>query len=508
MNADHAAAAGAIRNVVILGGGTAGWMTAAALSHRLAGRGIAVTLIESDAIGIVGVGEATLPHIRFFNRAIGIDERELMANTFATFKLGIQFVGWGRAGESYIHPFGDFGEPVGDAGFHHAWTRARLGGDTTPLSAYSYPVRAAAADRFTLPDADPASILSTFGYAYQFDAARYAAYLSRLSQQRGVTRIEGRVVDCTHDGDNGDITAVTMDAGRVIAGDLFVDCSGFRGRLIEQALGTGYDDWRHWLPCDSAFAVPCETVDPVGPYTRATARAAGWQWRIPLQHRTGNGHVFCSGAIADDAAVATLMDNLEGRALADPRRLSFVTGRRRRLWNRNVVAIGLSGGFLEPLESTSIYLIQLGITTLVELFPDRAHMAADAAEYNRIMALEFERVRDFLVLHYVANQRDGDFWRQMRHMPWPDSLTEKVAAFVARGLLPDYDIGAFHPPSWLAVLVGQNILPTGYDPRVGRLSDADLATRLAAMRQRVADGVRATGDHTTFVREYCPMVTA
>ncbi len=495
----------AIRRVVILGGGTAGWMAAAALSHRLAGRGIAIELVESDAIGTVGVGEATLPHIRFFNRAIGIDERELMARTAATFKLGIQFVGWGRPGESYIHPFGDYGEPIAGAGFHHAWARARAAGDDTPLSAYSYPVLAAEANRFALPDADPAAVRSTFGYAFQFDASLYAAYLSQLSQARGVTRTEGRVVDVTLDAQTGDVAALTLADGRVVAGDLFVDCSGFRGRLIEQALSTGYDDWSRWLPCDSAFAVPCTTVDPIGPYTRATARDAGWQWRIPLQHRTGNGHVFCSAFTTDQAAVDTLMANLEGPALADPRRLSFTTGRRRRLWHRNVVAVGLSGGFLEPLESTSIYLIQLGITSLVELFPTRTTMRADAEEYNRIMALEFERIRDFLLLHYVANQRDGNFWRHMRDLTWPDTLSEKIEAFTARGLLPHYDVGVFHPPSWLAVLVGQNILPGGHDPRVDRVPIADLTRDLAAMRVRIAAAAQDTGDHVAFLRDYCPM---
>lgn len=493
--------AGPIRKIVILGGGTAGWMTAAALSHRLAGSAASIELVESDEIGIVGVGEATLPHIRAFNTAMGIDEQTLIDQTQATFKLGIQFVDWGRPGDSYIHPFGTYGEPIEGIDFHHVWAARRAMGDAADISDYSYPVRAAEANRFQRPVSDPGSMLSTFSYAFQFDASLYAAFLRRVSCGRGVVRTEGKVVDHVLNGATGDVDAIVLSDGRRISGDLFVDCSGFRGRLINQALETTFEDWSHWLPCDSAFAVPCQTTAPVGPYTRATARAAGWQWRIPLQHRTGNGHVFCSAHISDEDAVATLMSNLEGPALAEPRRLSFKTGRRHKLWNRNVVAIGLSGGFLEPLESTSIYLIQLGITTLLDLFPEKVGMAADAEEYNRIMALEFDRIRDFLVLHYVANQRDEPFWREMRTMAWPDSLSAKVEAFKSRGLLPDYDIGVFLPPSWLAVLVGQNIVPNGWDPRVDRLEPHVLSAKLAALRDDVRSTVDRTPDHMTFIRD-------
>ena len=315
-----------------------------------------------------------------------------------------------------------------------------------------------------------------------------------------MVRTEGKVVEHHLDAETGHVAALTLEGGRRIEGDLFVDCSGFRGRLIAQALDTGFEDWSHWLPCDSAFAVPCQTAAPVGPYTRATARQAGWQWRIPLQHRTGNGLVFPSAYLSDEAAQRTLMSNLEGPALAEPRRLSFRTGRRSRLWDRNVVAIGLSGGFLEPLESTSIYLIQLGITTLLDLFPDQAGMTDDAREYNAIMALEFDRIRDFLVLHYVANQRDEPFWREMREMAWPDSLSAKVGAFVSRGLLPDYDVGVFHPPSWLAVLIGQNIVPQGWDPRVDRLDAGRLSAKLGGLRDAVRDAVDGTPDHMSFIR--------
>ncbi len=491
-----------IATIAIIGGGTAGWMTAAALAHKLSGTGAHITLVESAEIGTVGVGEATLPHIRFFNQTLGIDEPTLMVRTSATFKLGIEFVGWGKPDERYIHPFGDYGEAIGPAPFHHYWTRLRQSGHAAPLDDYSYPVRAAEANRFMLPDPDPSAIGSTFSYAFQFDASQYAAFLSEFAQSRGVERVEGKIVSAARDGENGYITSVTLENGTQITAELFVDCSGFRGLLIEQELEAGYDDWNHYLPCNRAVAVPCEARDPIGPYTRATARAAGWQWRIPLQHRIGNGMVYCDRYISDDKAAATLLDNLEGKPLADPKRLFFKTGKRRKLWDKNVVAIGLSGGFLEPLESTSIHLIQSGITALIELFPDAGFNAADVSEYNRVMNLEFERIRDFLVLHYVASQRDEPMWRDLRVMEWPKSLKEKVAAFRTRGIIPEYAHGLFLPASWLAVFAGQNILPENYDPRAGAITDEELVARAEMLRSKVADAVDRTGEHLDFIQQY------
>jgi tryptophan 7-halogenase len=494
-----------MKNVVIVGGGTAGWMTAAALSHKLGKTGLSITLIESAEIGTVGVGEATLPHIRFFNSAMGIDEAELMAATQATFKLGIEFVGWGKPDERYIHPFGDYGQPQDEIAFHHFWTRAQQSGDAARLCEYSLPVMMAESNKYTMPDPNPDALLSQFGYAFQFDAGLYAAHLSRLSQERGVRRVEGKITHATRDQETGNIQSVTLENGTEISGDIFVDCSGFRGLLIEQELQTGYEDWSNYLPCNRAFAVPCEHADEIGPYTRATARTAGWQWRIPLQHRIGNGHVYCSDYISDDEAVSILMNNLEGPALAEPRQLFFKTGKRRKFWNKNVVAIGLAGGFLEPLESTSIHLIQQGITSLVALFPQDIDMGDDADEYNRMMDLEYDRVRDFLILHYVANQRTGmKFWDDMRNMEWPASLREKVNAFVKSGILPSYEVGAFLPPSWLAVLVGQNIVPSGYDVRVDRFSQDDVAQQLAAQHGAIAQGVKSLGRHIDFVKQHCP----
>ncbi|MFN3424734.1 MAG: tryptophan halogenase family protein [Novosphingobium meiothermophilum] len=476
-----------VGSVVIVGGGTAGWMTAAALANRLAGLPVTITLVESDEIGTVGVGEATVPHIRFFNARLGIDEADFMRRTNATFKLGIEFVNWGRKGDSYIHPFGAHGEPIEGVAFHHIWARYRRAGGTEPIEAFSLPVLAARENRFAHPAPDPASLLSTYSYAYQFDAALYAAYLRSYAEKRGVRRIEGRVIAVDQDGESGQVRRLTLDDGREIGGELFVDCSGFRGLLIEHTLKTGYADWSHWLPCNRAVAVPCASAGPLSPYTRATALDAGWQWRIPLQHRTGNGHVYCSSYISDEAAAETLLARLDGAPQAEPRFLRFLTGKRHRQWNRNVVAIGLSAGFLEPLESTSIHLIQLGIGFLMDLFPTREWDPMLAREYNRLMDLEYERVRDFLILHYHATERaDTPFWNYVRTMPVPDSLAERMTAFRERGIVVNYRDGMFLDASWVAVYAGQGIVPRRSDPRAEGLSDAGLFIKLASLREDYA----------------------
>ena len=491
-----------IQKICILGGGTAGWMTAAGLSNKLLGLPVAIQLVESDEIGTVGVGEATLPHIRAFNATLNIDEAELMKATEATFKLGIEFRDWGRIGDRYIHPFGDYGPVVNGIPFYQYWLRLRSLGDTSRLDDYSYPIVAAESGRFQHPSADLAKIESTFGYAYQFDASLYAKFLRRYSEAHGVVRTEGKVVDTLLDPETGFVRSVTLDDGTIVEADLFVDCSGFRGVLIEQALKSGYDDWSKWLPCNRAIAVPCETRGRLDPFTRATARTGGWQWRIPLQHRVGNGHVYCSAFISDDEARRQLLDNLEGPTIADPRQLFFTTGRRRHFWNRNVVAIGLSAGFLEPLESTSIHLIQDGITELLALFPDKSFRQSDIDEYNRRMELHFERVRDFLLLHYVASQRDdSEMWRHFRSLELPDSLQEKIAAWTTRGYIIKYEFGLFLPPSWIAVMLGQNLVPQGYDPRVDGVPEDMLRSNAAAIRNDVRRAVESTPEQAVFIRK-------
>ncbi len=487
--------------VVIVGGGTAGWMTAAALAGVLGPRVADVRLIESEEIGTVGVGEATLPHLRAFIERLGIDEAEFMAATNATFKLGIEFRDWARLGDSYVHPFGAFGHDVGGVGFHHYWRRAQVRSPAaSSIEAYSVPVMAARAARFAPPADDPTSLLATFGYAYQFDATRFAPFLRGYSEARGVRRTEGRVVDVAVDGETGLIASVTLADGEAVGGDLFVDCSGFRSLLVGRTLGEPFDDWSRWLPCDRAVALPCATSGPLAPYTTATAMDAGWRWRIPLQHRVGNGYVYSSEHLDDDAAVRALLGALEGEPQADPRFLRFKAGRRRRSWVGNAVAVGLAGGFLEPLESTSIYLVQLAITTLLELFPERGIADLDRDEFNRVVDLEYDRIRDFLILHYHATERDDTpFWNRMRTMSVPDSLTEKMELFRRRGRVVKYREGVFLEASWLAVYLGQRIVPGGYDQRADGPSTAALAAALDRLRGETEAAVRSMPDHAAFL---------
>jgi tryptophan 7-halogenase len=498
-------------NIVIVGGGTAGWMAASAIASLLSPETRTIHLIESSEIGIVGVGEATLPHLRFFNKRIGIDEFELMAETQATFKLGIEFCDWARIGDSYIHPFGAYGSRIAGVPFHNYWLRALAQGDDTPLEKYSLPIVAARMNRFALPSEDPTSLLSTFGYAFQFDASLYAAYLRGFAEKRGVRRTDGKVVDVKLRGTDGFVESVQLTDGQQIAGDLFIDCSGFRGLLIEQTLKTGYDEWTRWLPCDRAAAVPCENSGPLTPYTRATAREAGWQWRIPLQHRTGNGYVYSSNFISDDEVATKLMSRLDGKALADPRFLRFTAGRRRKTWNRNVVAVGLAGGFLEPLESTSIYLIQIAITTLLDYLNDSAMPPTISFDtrtvdaFNRWIDMEYDRVRDFLILHYHATERDDTpLWQYCRTMDVPDSLKQKMDLFRRRARVVTYKDGLFLEPSWVAVYLGQRVMPTGWDPLADGIDAAELNATLTGVREQVIRSVAGMPAHDKFLQHYCP----
>jgi len=487
---------------VVVGGGSAGWMSAAALANGLNG-GCHITLIESDEIGTVGVGEATIPPIRHFNATLGLDEAEFVKRTKGSFKLGIQFIDWAKTGHRYFHPFGPFGAEFDKAPLHHYFLQARAQGHQTPLDDYSMAWAAASRNRFDIPIRDPNRVQSTYDYAYHFDAGLYAAFLREYAQARGVVRLEGRIDGAALRSNDGFVEAVTLTDGRRIEGDLFIDCSGFRALLIGEALGTPFEDWTHWLPCDRAVAVPCASSADFTPYTRSTARSAGWQWRIPLQHRTGNGYVYCSRHISDDEAAATLLGNLDGAPLADPRPLRFTTGRRSTSWNRNVVAIGLAAGFMEPLESTSLHLIQTGITRLLALFPDRTFDPLAAAEYNRITRNEYERIRDFLILHYHLTQRDDSaLWRDCAAMSIPDELTYKINHFRKSGRLVSEGVELFLNPSWLAVHIGQLNWPQGHDPLVD-LRGVDAAPKLASLRRVMAEAAEAMPTHREFVNRHC-----
>lgn len=478
-------------------------MTAAGLSNKFSSLGISIQLVESDEIGTVGVGEATLPHIRFFNNALGIDERDFMRETRATFKLGIEFCDWGALGDRYIHPFGDYGEPINGIDFHHFWLRLWQNGHKCRLDDFSFPVLAAESGRFQHPGPNNLQIGSNFGYAYQFDSSRYAKMLRTYSEAKGVVRTEGKVVDAQLESETGFVKSIQLEDGTKIEADLFIDCSGFRGVLIEQKLDTGYDDWSQWLPCNRAVAVQCEAAGESLPYTRATAREAGWQWRIPLQHRTGNGYVYWDRCISDDEAAHRLMTSLEGPALTEPKQLYFKTGKRKKLWNKNVVSIGLSGGFLEPLESTSIHLIQEGITALIELFPTQSSETSDADEYNRRMDLNFDRVRDFLLLHYVATQRDDtEMWRYFRDMALPDTLQEKIEAWHSRGYLLKYEQGVFLPPSWVAVMIGQNLMPKSCDVRTNKMPLEDVVKKTDDIKKESHAAVERTPSHADYLAEF------
>ena len=492
-----------LKSIVIVGGGSAGWMTAAALAHAV-GQSCAITLIESEVIGTVGVGEATIPPIRNFNQRLGIDEATFVRETQGSYKLGIQFVDWGRQGHSYFHPFGQYGAEFDQVPFYHHWMHEYLAGRTAgPIDDFSMCWAMAKAGKFAHPSPDRRLIQSTFDYAYHFDAGLYAAFLRRFAESRGVKRIEGRVVDVSLRGHDGFIDGVTLDSGAVVQGEFFIDCSGFRGLLIEEALEAGYDNWQHWLPCDRAVAVPCEKGE-FTPYTRSTAKAAGWQWRIPLQQRTGNGYVHCSQFLSEDEASAELLRSLDGKPLADPRTLRFVTGKRREFWRKNCVAIGLSAGFMEPLESTSLHLIQYAILRLIALLPDSAVSPLLAREYNAQTAAEYERIRDFLILHYKASERDdSELWRYCAAMPIPDSLQYKIDHFTAHGMLVAEGPELFANPSWIAVYLGQGITPRQAPALAAMREGVPVAERFAQIRHAMAEAVASMPSHGEFIARHC-----
>jgi tryptophan halogenase len=494
-----------IRKVLIVGGGTAGWMTAAAMS-KVMGEipDLRIELVESDEIGTVGVGEATIPQIQLFNSLLDIDEHDFVRATNATYKLGIEFVDWTRLGHRYVHPFGFYGLDMKGIEFHHHWLKGRALGDQTALDAYSLAIVAGLQGRFAHPRPDqPNSPVSKISYAFQFDASLYARYLRRLAEAAGVIRTEGRIVDVIQASESGFVEAVALQSGARIEADLFIDCSGFRGLLIEQTLNSGFEDWAKWLPCDRALAVPCELGGDHQPLTRSTARSAGWQWRIPLQHRIGNGYIYSSGHISEDEAAATLLANLDGPPLADPRPLRFKAGHRRRPWIKNVVALGLAAGFLEPLESTSIHLVQSGIARLMALLPTRGFDALEIERFNEETIQEYVDIRDFLVLHYKATERDDSpFWDYCRNIDPPDGVAYKIDMFQRNGRIFREHEELFTETSWLAVLVGQGIKAAGYHPAADLLPDAETLQRLAHIREVIAQTARAMPTQDEFFRHH------
>jgi tryptophan halogenase len=493
-----------IISVVIVGGGTAGWMTAAALS-KILGDKVKVKLVESDQISTIGVGESTIPMIRLFNKVLGIDENEFIRETQGTFKLAIEFRDWGKLGDKYMHGFGIFGQDLATLPFYQYWLRMHQAGKAPDIERYSINRMAAKANKFMR--ADPSrgnSPLRDIVHAFHFDAGLYARYLRTYSEARGVERIEGKVVETLLRAADGHVEAVRMESGALVDGELFIDCTGFRALLIEQALHTGFEDWSHWLPCDRAWAVPCGLGPELVPYTRATARPAGWQWRIGLQHRTGNGHVYASDFMSDDAAAGILMDSLDGPALAEPKMLRFKAGKRKQVWNRNVVAVGLSSGFLEPLESTSIHMIQSTIARLITFFPDRSFNAADIAEFNRQSDFEVERIRDFLILHYHATTRDDTpFWDYCRTMSIPDTLREKMALYQSRGRIVRVDNELFAEAGWLQVLHGQGIEAGGHHPLAALLDESEVNDYLGDIAKVIGDCVDHMPSQAEFIARNC-----
>jgi tryptophan halogenase len=494
-----------LRKVVIVGGGTAGWM-AAALMAKLARKGLEIELVESEEIGTIGVGEATIPAIKRFNHLLELDETDFIKSTRATFKLGVEFTDWGHVGNSYIHGFGKIGQDLGWLRMHQYWLKMRGTGKVSDVFAdYSINTAAAYANRFMRARPDmKASPLNDIAYAYHFDAGLYALHLRKYSENLGVKRTEGKIVRVNQRAADGFIESVVLESGAVIAGELFIDCSGMRALLIEQTLGAGFEDWAHWLPCDRAVAVPCVSTGEPLPYTRSIARSAGWQWRIPLQHRMGNGHVFSSRFMSEDEATAVLMANLPGEALAEPRVIRFKTGKRRKVWLKNVVAVGLAGGFMEPLESTSIQMVQSAILRLVALFPDSGFDPVQRDAFNDQSDFEYSRIRDFLIAHYKLTTRDDTpMWRFCRDMEIPEGLAERLKLWSVAGRFFKDGEELFADESWIQVLIGQGAIPAGYDPFVDLRPDEEVVKYLNDISRVIGKCVAAMPGHGQYIEANC-----
>jgi tryptophan halogenase len=486
-----------VRRVVIAGGGTAGWIAAASLSRQL-GDLLDITLVESAGIGTVGVGESTVPPMRVFHKLLRIDEQEFMRECAATFKLGIWFQNWARLGDTYIHPFGRNGQPTWLAEFHHFWLRSLEKGFTAELGEYCLEWLAAKAGRFAT------SPTSEINFAYHIDAALYARYLRKLGEAAGVKRIEGKIQSVELNPQSGYVESLTTQSGEKIAGDLFVDCTGFRGLLIEQTLHTGFEDWSHWLPCDSACAFQSESTSPAKPYTSAIAHEAGWRWSIPLQHRVGNGFVYCSRYMSEQEARNKLLAAVDGKVVEEPWHIKIRTGRRRKAWNKNVVSLGLASGFVEPLESTSIHMIHTGATRLMQHFPFNGMKPALMNQFNDEARAEIEGIRDFVVLHYNATERDDTpFWRYCRNMEIPDSLRRRIALFkeAAHAYLAEGEL--FGVASWVHVMLGQRIKPQHYHHVPRLMSDQELAKVMNGLRGSIAQAVEKLPAQHEFIERYC-----
>ncbi|MBY6191871.1 tryptophan 7-halogenase [Microbulbifer agarilyticus] len=492
-----------VKRVVIVGGGTAGWMTAAALAKVTQGTDSKIQLIESESIGTVGVGEASIPSLITFNKMLGIDENQFMAETKGTFKLGIDFVGWGAEGERYFHPFGTYGRGIDSIDFQHWWLQRYNQGNSPDLEEYSLAAQSAFAGKFTRMQPMPDAPFDALAYAFQFDAGLYAQFLRKFSEDLDVERIEGVIEDSQESPESGYIESVRLTSGERIHGDLFIDCSGFRSLLMRQALGTKFVDWSNWLPCNRAVAVACERSGAPEPFTRSTARSAGWQWRIPLQHRNGNGYVYCSDYISDDEATATLLENLDGAAEGNPRQLKFTTGHLESFWEKNCIAIGLSAGFLEPLESTSIHLIQSAIQKLIALYPSQNFEEDKRRIFNERTSLEYQRIRDFLILHYRANRRPEPFWRALAAMEAPPHLARKLTSYQQTGNIFREDDELFSVPSWLAVMHGQGIRTESCHPLTSKMDTSFVKDRLQEVRDGIQYVVGAMPPHGEYLDRYC-----
>lgn len=485
-----------VKRVVIAGGGTAGWIAAAALA-KLLGPLLEITLVESDEIGTIGVGESTIPTARTFHELLGIEERTFLRETLSTFKLGISFEDWARQGDRYIHSFGQLGKSNWMGDFHQFWLHAREEGWGGELGDYCFELQAAKAGRFAIPEQ------GHINYAYHLDAGLYARFLRSLAEPLGVNRIEGKIEAVEQHSETGFLAALTLASGQRIEGDLFLDCTGFRGLLIEQTLQAGYEEWGHWLPTDSAIAVQTASVGPALPYTRAAAHQAGWQWRIPLQHRVGNGLVYASDHLADGDARALLDTRIEGEKLIEPRLIRFKAGRRRKVWDKNVIALGLASGFVEPLESTSIHLIMIAVTRLVQLFPFGGVGEGVAARFNALSRTEIEKIRDFIILHYHLNQRaDGGFWDRCRTMDIPDSLAERIEAWRDGAIAWQASDDLFRVDSWVQVMLGQRMEPSSHHHMGRMIVEGELQAAFGRLASDIAKTVAQMPPHQAFLDRY------